>query len=188
MSALSIHSPKGARKAGGGRRGAVLAALCLLIVPVPGMGQNTVLIDFEIEDQFGNVYRDEDYRRGVVVLTGSDRGGSSFNGQWSRSIQQALNQSETAPEVRYVGLAHMKGVPGFLKKFVRGKFPQDPESWVLMDWKGVFNAAYGFTKKNANILVFTDGELVHQTFGREVEQEKLQGIVRAIDPDSHPPG
>ena len=88
-----------------------LAFLLGLLLTVPVAAQNSLLIDFEIEDQFGNVYRDEQYRKGVFIVIGSDRGGSPFNGQWSQAIQDGLAASSTAPEARIVGLAHMKGVP-----------------------------------------------------------------------------
>lgn len=139
------------------------------------------LIDFELEDQFGEVYSDRGYRQGILVVVGADRGGSQFTGAWSAAIREALAASGQAPQLRMVGLAHTKGVPRFLRGFVRRRFPQSSDSWVLLDWKGVFAGAYGFEPQSANVLVFMGGVLLHQTFGREVEQGKVDDIVLALE-------
>lgn len=60
----------------------------------------------------------------------------------------------------------MRGVPLFLKGYVRKKFPRDQEKWVLMDWKGRFAKAYAWTPQESNILIFDrGGALVHRTHG-----------------------
>ena len=64
---------------------------------------------------------------------------------------------------------------------MRGKFPQEPERWVLMDWKGEMAEAYQFESKATNLLVFsTDGTLAHQASGRELDESTLDGVVTAL--------
>jgi predicted transcriptional regulator len=72
-------------------------------------------------------------------------------------------------------------VPFFVKGVVRGKFPQNPDQWVLMDWKGVVAKAYDFAPKSANVLVFApDGALVHHASGREPDEETVSEVVNAL--------
>ena len=70
-----------------------------------------------------------------------------------------------------------KGVPFFLKGMVRGKFPQEPGEWVLLDWKGRFAKAYEWVEGESNILVFdAGGALVHQTHGTEVVAAQVERV------------
>ena len=75
----------------------------------------------------------------------------------------------------------MRGVPFFLKGMIRSKFPEDPDDWALMDWKGVIAKAYDFVPKASNTLVFApNGTLVHHASGREVDEKAIQEIVAVL--------
>ena len=64
---------------------------------------------------------------------------------------------------------------------IKGKFPQEPGQWTLMDWKGLFAKTYAFEPKASNILVFgPGGSLLVQTHGREVEDDKVAEIATRI--------
>jgi hypothetical protein len=143
--------------------------------------RSTTLIDFEIKDQFDQVYRQADYEGRILYVIGSDAKGSSFNGEWGRAIYEALKGEEGFEDVVSLPLADLRAVPFFLKGTIRKKFPQEKDRWVLMDWKGVFPKAYGFERRSMNIVVFAaDGRLVHQAHGRELDKGVLDGIVTAI--------
>ena len=144
-------------------------------------GGEPALVRFEIEDQLRDVHTDGDYRKGIFVLLGADRRGSAFTSEWASAIGESLATLTGAPELRMVGLAHMKGVPRLLRGLIRSTFPKRPESWILLDWEGVFEDAYGYEKKNTNILVFLDGVLIHRAFGRDVESVKVEEIRRALE-------
>ncbi len=117
----------------------LLAAGWLLALPqapteeVPGSAAAT-LVEFEIKDQFGEVYTDEPYREGVFVLVGSDRKGSEFSRAWSEAIRESLDGLPDEAEVQLAGLAHVNGVPRLSRGLVRSAFPKLPDAWVLLDW------------------------------------------------------
>ena len=121
--------------------------------------QEKELIPFELKDQFDRVYRGRDYGGHIVVLVGSDKDGSQYNGKWSRAIHESLRGEPNLDHVRFLGMADLRGVPFFLKGYVKGKFPRDKDQWVLMDWKG---------------------RLIHRAHGYEVDDGKLRVIVDKI--------
>jgi len=139
------------------------------------------MMSFELEDQFGNVYTDGDYRGQVVVVTCGDRKGSEYTVAWGRAMIRAMDPNVRLTGVRYIQVADLRGVPFFAKKAVRKKFPRDETQWALLDWKGQWAKTYGFESKAANILVFDDsGALLIHAHGREPDEEQVQGIVGAI--------
>ena len=72
-------------------------------------------------------------------------------------------------------------MPFFLKGFVRGMFPENPDQWVLMDWNGVIAETYKFVPKSSNVLVFApDGVLVPHASGHEPDDESLRALVSIL--------
>lgn len=139
------------------------------------------LLDFELEDQFGTVHRRSDVQGTIVLLNGSDKGGVQFNGVWGRAIQEALGDHPAYDQISQLAYANLRGVPFFLKKLIRGKFPQEPERWTLMDWKGVIARAYEFAPKSTNLLLFApDGSLVLHASGRELDEQTLDEVITAL--------
>ena len=158
----------------------VATGLLALMIVCPTWAQEQRLIDFSLKDQFNRVHTADDYK-GVVVLVGSGRKGSQFNGTWSKAIWDGLDGHPYRDRVRIVGFADLRGVPFFIKGTVRKKFPKDKKAWVLLDWKGLFSKTYGYEPDNSNISVFgLDRRLVFQTWGRELEEAKVDSIVKAI--------
>lgn len=138
------------------------------------------LIAFKIEDQFGRKYGQKDFLGAVSLWIGSDKDGSAFNDQWGEALYRALKDEADAGRVRFVGVADLRGVPFFLKGFVRGKFPKDTERRILMDWDGAFAKGYAFAEKHSNILVFSPaGALVHRTVGQEPAAAAVDSVVAA---------
>jgi len=155
--------------------------LIALVGVVTAWGQSATLIEFEIADQFDRVYRSADYVGRIVYVLGSDGKGAKFNGAWGDAIYEELKDVEGFGDVAILPLAHLKSVPFFLKGTIKKKFPQEKDHWVLMDWKGLFNQAYGLEPKSTNILIFSaDGNLVHQAYGQEVDQEILDQLLETL--------
>lgn len=160
----------------------VLALTLLgLVASLPAEAAENRLVDFELEDQFGNVHRRADVEGTIVLLIGSDKGGSSFNGLWGRAIHEALKDHPRYGQISQLAYSDLRGVPFFLKSTIRSKFPENPDSWVLMDWKGVLAKTYVFERKNSNILVFdSTGQLMHHTSGRELDERALDETVAIL--------
>lgn len=164
---------------------ATFLSTAMLLMTIPVFGQDKIpdstMVTFELQDQFDREYSDQSWPDKIIVLIGSDRGGSQFNAPWGEQIYLELQIDDAIDEVQIIGLADLRGVPFFLKGFVKGKFPRDRERWVLMDWDGQFAHSYNFEKDVSNILVFNAaGDLVYQTSAREPQPEKLSEIVAVI--------
>ncbi len=146
-------------------------------------GQDSTLIRFTMEDQFGNEYTEQSWSDSALVFFCSDRGGSKYNEVWAKTLWDSLHVSGGAKSVRFIGLSDVSGVPFFLKGFVRSKFPEDTNKWVLMDWDGVFADAYHFREDACNILIFDSGRrLIHKSWVQSMEPRKfceILSIVRA---------
>ena len=152
-----------------------------LVAGSPTHAEELQLLDFELKDQFENVHRRSDVAGNIVLLIGSDKGGSQFNEAWGKAIHDSLSDHPRYDQISHLAHADLRGVPFFVKGFVRGKFPQDPNRWVLMDWKGILAKAYEFTPKSSNVLVFApDGALVHHASGREPDDEALRDLVTVL--------
>jgi hypothetical protein len=171
-------------------RRALLIAAWLLLMPmgwcVSARGNEEAadspkLVEFEIPDQFEQIHRRSDYVDSYLVVIGSDRKGSQFNPKWGLAIEEALGERPDRVPVEVVYLADLDGVPGFLKGFIRSKFPEDPLLWILMDWEGVFSGAYGFERKNSNVLLFSPtGDLLMRAFGREPDPEVVRRFAETV--------
>lgn len=168
-------------------RSAILAAALLLApafahaaageaAPPPGR-----LIEFALEDQFERGYTPQSFAGRHLLILASDRGGSKFNPGWGDALRQALTAAGLRQAVEIVGVSDLRAVPGFLRSFVRGKFPDEPEKWVLMDWTGIFAEAYDLEPKACNILLFDGvGELLYRGHGREVDPATVDAVVEAL--------
>ena len=157
-----------------------LAVLGLSLV-LPVRAQESQVLNFVLEDQFGDVHRSSDVSGRIVVLIGADRVGSQFTGAWNQAIHDSLGDHPQYGRIAHLAHANLRGVPFFLKGMIRSKFPQEPDGWVLMDWKGILPKTYGFAPKSANVLVFApDGTLVHHASGREPDDETLRELVGAL--------
>lgn len=158
-----------------------VVGLIVLAGVVTAWGQSATLIEFEIADQFDRLYRSTDYEGRIVYVLGSDGKGAKFNGAWGEAIYEELKDVVGFGDVAVLPLAHLKSVPFFLKGTIKKKFPQEKDHWVLMDWKGLFNKAYGLEPKSTNILIFSaDGNLIHQAYGQEVDHEILDQLVETL--------
>jgi len=121
--------------------------------------QNT-FISFKIKDQFDHLHTDARYRGSVILVTWADRKGSDYMENWGPVLDDSLAAEIQGFRVRHVDVAHVKGVPFFLKGKIKGYFSKDPEEWVLMDWDGEFDKAYDCTEDHSNVFVFArDGKL-----------------------------
>ena len=158
-----------------------VAGLCLALVAAAPVAQERQLIEFEIDDQFKVKHTDAEFRDSLVVLVGGGRKGSKFTGAWGAAVGDAVADEVARGEVVFLPYADTRGVPFFLKGTVRGRFPKDPESWTLIDWKGRLAKAYEMDPDVATLLLFAhDGRLVTRVSGTEVEPAKLDAFLAVL--------
>jgi len=160
----------------------VMAVLCFAVLASTlSFAQDSTLISFKIEDQFERAHTDEDYRGSIVVIIGSDKDGSKYNGVWSKAIRDSLKQETEFAQIKFLRVADVRGVPFFIKGFVKGKFPKEKERWVLLDWKGRLAKAYRFESASCNIVIIDrNGAVVYKTHGQDIETEKLAVICEKL--------
>lgn len=138
-------------------------------------------LSFDLKDQFDREYTQALCTGRIAVMVIADREGSKFSGPWSQAVGRGL-EAAAAPATQWVPVATLPGVPGFMRGFVKGKFPQKKEQWTLLDWGGSLAKAYGLSGKRCHVLVFgPDGRLRHRSGGREVDAAAVMAIVAAVN-------
>jgi hypothetical protein len=135
-------------------------ASALLVLGTSTKAAEDNLISFRIKDQFDRLHTDGRYRKSVVVVYWGDRKGSEYVDNWEPVLGDSLTAETKSFRVREISVAHVKGVPFFIKGKIKVYFSKDPDEWVLMDWGGEFDKAYDCTQDHCNVLVFgRDGRL-----------------------------
>ena len=165
-----------------------LAVLLLLLLITATTGtagdaeRATRLIDFTAKDQLDRIHTDEDYAGRAVIIVGFDRKGSDYRDEWVAALRDSLPDSTGTPDSEILPVASLKGVPFFLKGFLKGKFPKEDSRWMLLDWKGQFTQAYRFASDSCSLLVFdVDGNLQCRATAARLDKElliRLTGCVR----------
>ena len=157
-----------------------IAACQLFLTPLT-VAQDAALISFKIEDQFERAHTEKDYLANIVIVIGSDKNGSKYNGIWAKAIRDSLKHENNFAQIKFLRVADLRGVPFFIKGFVKGKFPKEKERWVLLDWKGQFAKAYEFESEACNIVIVgRNGTVVHKTSGHDLDHEKLAMICEKL--------
>jgi len=145
------------------------------------MHDHHVLIDFSLADQFGRVHARDDYRGEVVVMVGSDRSGNRYVPAWLEAVRDGVAGEPGWERIRTLGVADVRGVPGFLRPVIAAAIPRTPTAGVLLDWDGLFARAYDFVPGECNVLVADrDGRVVFRTSGREVERVRAGLLVQHL--------
>ncbi len=164
-----------------------MAVFVLLILSVPSADAESGkradrLINFKMTDQFDRSYDQDKYAGFVTILTGSDKKGSSFNALWVNAIFDSIvARGVDMDRIWFLGTADLRGVPRFMKGFVKGKFPKEEERWALLDWEGKFAKAYHWKPGATNIEIFgPDGMVAASTYGRNVSPSRVAGLAKVI--------
>ncbi len=146
-----------------------------------GVPEESDLISFKLKDQFDRVYSDNDFENKILIVVGSDKTGSQYNREWIDAILDSLKKGDGLQDVRFLGVADLRGVPFFLKGYVKGKFPDQKSRWVLMDWDGKFAKHYQFKADVCNIAIINRKDrLIYQTSGTQLDFNKLNEILRKL--------
>lgn len=160
-----------------------IAALALLVLAVTSTAaQPPRLIDYEMESQFEAVHTAAEVRDRVVVVIAAGRKGRDHTAAWGDAVRERLAGPLSSGTAAVVPVADLRGVPGFLKGRIRGRFPEEPERWVLMDWEGRFAEAYDLDEEAVSLLLFaSDGALVTRMSTREVNEALVAHLQALVD-------
>lgn len=139
------------------------------------------LVPFELEDQFGQQWSEADFAGRVAIVMVADREGSEFSQAWAEALSEALEGELASQQVILAGVAHLRGVPFFIKGVVRGSFSKQPEEWVLLDWGGHWAKHYPFATERMNLMIFApDGRQVFEATSRDVDRALLDRMVDTV--------
>jgi uncharacterized protein YfaP (DUF2135 family) len=139
------------------------------------------LIDFALTDQFGREHRRAEYEGAVLVVVGTDRGGSAHVAGWLELARDGLEELSTAGRLRALGVADLRGGPALVRPVVRAALARVVDRPVLLDWTGRFATAYGFEPGACTVLVAdADGRIVHRTSGGAADPALVAPLVRRL--------
>lgn len=144
--------------------------------------------EFQIADQYGEEHSLSELSGKVVVLfyTGKDKSqkaaeiGKSLNTRFNEYAEAGKNK-----KIEIIAAGYLKGVPGFLKKTVKGYIKEkkldgkpDPTP-LLLDWSGTIAKHYGYNKSEVNVFVIgKDGKIYFA--GTVVVEDDKNKVVEII--------
>jgi hypothetical protein len=153
----------------------------MLVLFIEAESQSAPPLKFKIKDQFDNLHTEKEFLGSVTVIIGSDRGGSRYNGMWTKAIVDSLGNALDSSKITFLPVADVSSIPFFLKGFVKGKFPQGRKEWILMDWEGYFSETYQFAENSCNIVVIDkNGNFIYITSGQQLDNQKLKILCNKI--------
>lgn len=118
--------------------------------------------DFLLEDQYERQWNSSKFRGTVTVYVLSDRSGYEYSPNWTKALIPRYRNVA----VRFIPVADVQTVPGFLKGYIRGKFREEFKYSVLMDWDGVLVKAFGMKEGYTNLIIVNkQGIVQHVAYG-----------------------
>jgi hypothetical protein len=140
------------------------------------------VVAFRLGDQFGGQHDAAAYRGQAWLLVGAASGGRDAATAWVetlRALQRDPTGELTPRVVPVVAVADLRGVPRLLRRFVRGRFPRDPERAVLLDWEGSLARRFALDGSRCTImLVGPSGRLEARTLPTAVDTVLARALVR----------
>lgn len=145
--------------------------------------------EFKIADQYGEELSLSSLSGKVVVLfyTGKDK--SQKAADFGKILNTRFNDGSEAGEkdkkIEIIAAGYLKGVPGFLKKTVKGyikdkKLDGKPDPTpLLLDWEGIIAEQYGYNKSEVNVFVIgRDGKINFSgTVIVKDDEDKVVGLI-----------
>lgn len=138
--------------------------------------------DFTLRDQYDSALTLGSLRGRVVLVVAGDRHGNQYIGAYTQAVRERFGRDR----VRLVPIANLRGVPFFMKGYVRGRFrgtnpDSTPKSSVLLDWGGVLARLYGFREALTNVyLIDRAGVLRYTAAGRGTNPE-TRALTEALE-------
>jgi len=158
--------------------------LALLAPVAPAFAQaavGTQAPDFTLNDQYDSASTLQAWRGEAVLIVAGDRHGNQYMSAYVRAVRARYERGQ----LRVVQVAHLRGVPFFLKGSIRGRFRGTNadgtlKTPVLLDWGGVLARTYGFQESLTNVyLVDSRGVLRYVGAGRGTD-EHVREVLDAV--------
>ncbi|HPF69931.1 MAG TPA: hypothetical protein PLQ13_04595 [Candidatus Krumholzibacteria bacterium] len=128
--------------------------LALVLAAAGAAAADPSLIAFRLKDQHDRLHTDARYRGAPLLVLWGDRKGADVMRAWAPALADSFAAEIAGYRLRLVQVAHGKGAPFFVKGKIKGSF-RDPDTGpVLMDWDGVFAAAYAPEEDRVNAWLF----------------------------------
>ncbi len=153
-----------------------LVTAVLTAAPTPDTIIGNKLPEFTIEDQYERAWKSSSFRGRATVFVLTDRDGYEYSANWTKTLVTRFKDSP----VRFVPVADVQIVPGFLKGLIRSKFQDEFKYSVLLDWEGVLINALNVAKGVPNlVIVDKHGIIQHTTYGQGTRKQ-VEGFAQRL--------
>ena len=157
-----------------------LCSLLLMICTTAAVGASigSPAPGFSLDDQYGKTLQLSSLLGKRVLVICGDRAGSAYMGAWVHGVGKN-------PDLTFVRVANLKGVPSLLHGFVRHKFEGNdskgkPTVPVFLDWEGHIAHDYGFQNDLTNVYLIDASGLLRYTSAGTGTPEQIQRLAEAI--------
>lgn len=117
---------------------------------------------YTVEDQNERAWKRGDFSKKPVLYVLCDLDAYDHVDNWTKELVPKYKS-----KIHFVPVADVSTVPGLIKGYVRGKFKDEFDYPILMDWEGVLVKALGM-KAGYPTLVITkaDGTMTYHAWGK----------------------
>jgi hypothetical protein len=141
--------------------------------------------DLVLQTQYDSVVSLQAMRGNVVVLVYGDREGSTYMSSYVKAVRERW-PAGGADAVRLVEAADLRGVPGVMKGYAKGRFRQPTSSGsrrvpVVLDWRGDIARRFGATGKLANAYVLDGDGIFRWTDAGTGTPEQVAAFLAAVE-------
>jgi hypothetical protein len=175
-----------------------LAMLCMALPALAAdLPTSRALFEIDLQDQYGQqvLLPGQDAHATILLVAVADRKGAEANRAWAAQLAERYGphlRDEQIPGLKIVPVAHLAGVPRFVRGFVRRGFrgsdptTGDPTIAIALDWRGQAAGQIPFVRGVPNMIVLdrqgrvrlhTAGEI-----GGEAETEVLDLLDHLLSP------
>ena len=123
--------------------------------------------NFTLEDQNERTWSRSDFTSRPVLYVLCDRDAYDHVENWTKKLVPKYRTS-----IHFVPVADVRGVPGIMKGYVRGRFREEFKYPVLLDWEGDLTEKVGLKKGYPTLVLTTaDGTVTYQAWGTGTEAQ-----------------
>lgn len=163
----------------------LIVAIGVLATAVPLPAQAPVgapAPDFTLGDQYDSGLTLGSLRGRVVLVVAGDRHGNQYMGAYTHAVRERFGRDR----VRIVRIANLRGVPFFMKGYVRGRFrgtnpDSTPKASVLLDWGGVLARLYGFRESLTNVYLIDRAGVLRYTAAGQGTDSETRALTEALE-------